>query len=256
MAKKAKPAQAASDSGSGRSAMQGTLAAAERLRDAAGGLRFEPHVAWVYNPLDYAWEAHQQYVRRYARDTCRVLFLGMNPGPWGMAQTGVPFGQIEAVQGWLGIDAEIRRPSREHPRRPIEGWACQRSEVSGERLWGLFQSRFKQPDRFFERHFVANYCPLVFMEESARNVTPDKLPRGLREPLEEVCDRHLSELVTALAPEWIIGVGAFAEQCARRVVPPEVRVGRILHPSPASPAANRGWAGTATAQLQELGIWK
>ncbi len=33
-----------------------------------------------------------------------------------------------------------------------------------------------------------------------------------------------------------------------------VRIGRILHPSPASPAANRGWAEVATSQLKALGV--
>ncbi|MFO1066763.1 MAG: single-stranded DNA-binding protein [Pirellulales bacterium] len=247
------------DSGGTETAALVTEAAAQ-LRDAVDRLRFEPQVPWVYNPLHYAWAAHEQYIARYARPTCEVLFLGMNPGPWGMAQTGVPFGQIAAVRDWLNIDADIEKPRREHPKRPIEGLACERSEVSGERLWGLFQARFGSPDRFFERHFVANYCPLVFMEESARNLTPDKLPRSLAEPLEAVCDAHLAALCQALRPQWIIGVGAFAEACGERVVQScgglrEVQVGRILHPSPASPAANRDWAGTASKQLEALGIW-
>ena len=131
---------------------------------------------WIYNPLDYAWAAHEQYIRRYAQASCEVVLVGMNPGPWGMAQTGVPFGQIAAARDWLELDGEIRKPKREHRLRPIEGWACKRSEVSGERLWGLFKARYTTPDRFFAKHFVCNYCPLVFMEESARNLTPDKLP--------------------------------------------------------------------------------
>ena len=35
----------------------------------------------------------------------RVVFLGMNPGPFGMAQVGVPFGEVAAVRDWLRIDA-------------------------------------------------------------------------------------------------------------------------------------------------------
>lgn len=236
-------------------AAQLTLAAAKKMRDSVDRLDFAPQVPWVYNPLRYAWAAHQQYIERYAMSTCRVIFVGMNPGPWGMAQSGVPFGQIAAVRDWLRVDGKIERPKREHPKRPIEGWACQRSEVSGERLWGLFRTRFGSPEDFFREHYVANFCPLVFMEESARNLTPDKLPSALRGPLEDVCDRHLTELLTALRPEWVIGVGAWAENCAARVAGNGIRVGRILHPSPASPAANRDWAGTATAQLMQLGVW-
>jgi len=42
----------------------------------------------------------------------------MNPGPWGMAQTGVPFGEINAVKDWLGINAEVDKPQKQHPKRP------------------------------------------------------------------------------------------------------------------------------------------
>jgi single-strand selective monofunctional uracil DNA glycosylase len=238
-----------------RTAARSVIGAAERLRDAVDHLTFAPAVLWVYNPLSYAWPAHRQYIERFAHARPNAIFIGMHPGPGGMAQTGVPFGQVAAVRDWLGIDAAIQRPTMEHPKRPVEGLACRRSEVSGERLWGMFQAKFGAPENFFREHYVANDCPLVFMEASARNLTPDKLPAHLRAPLEEVCDRHLLELVTALEPKWVIGVGAWAEGCARRVVGERARIGRILHPSPASPAANRDWAGTATAQLEQLGVW-
>lgn len=234
--------------------------AAKKLSREVARLDFSSSVPWVYNPLEYAWNAHRQYLHRYLRTGCEVLFLGMNPGPWGMAQTGVPFGEVSAVRDWLGIEASIGRPSREHPLRPVLGLSCPRNEVSGQRLWGLFSHRFGSTDNFFQKHFVANYCPLVFMEQSARNVTPDKLPGEAREPLEEICDQHLSRLLRLIRPRWLIGVGAWSEACGRRVVAAdrhlsEIQIGRILHPSPASPAANRDWAGTVTSQLENLGVW-
>ncbi len=244
-----------SSQGTAKTVADQVIQAAMDLRDAVDKLDFSDSIPWVYNPLQYAWAAHEQYLRKYAQASCRVFFLGMNPGPWGMAQTGVPFGEINAAHQWLEIDAEIQRPKQEHPKRPIEGWSCTRSEVSGERLWGLFRKRYAQPSKFFKQHFVANYCPLVFMEESARNVTPDKLPAALRGPLENICDLHLQRLLEALEPDWVIGVGAWAEKCALRVATSNVKIGKILHPSPASPIANRDWAGTATAQLEKLGIW-
>ena len=234
-----------------------SLAAARKLSQEVNKLRFETPVTHVYNPLDYAWKAHEQYIRRMNPDGVRVLLLGMNPGPWGMAQTGVPFGQVSAVRDWIGIDAAIGRPEDEHPKRPIEGLKCARSEVSGERLWGLFRERFSSADEFFLQHFVANYCPLVFMEASGRNRTPDKLPVGERQLLSKACDEHLRALLQATRPEWAVGVGAFAEKCLCRVLDcGKIRVKRILHPSPASPAANRDWARQATSQLVEAGIWE
>lgn len=230
--------------------------AARALSGQVDALAFAAPVSHVYNPLDYAWEVHRNYLERYGDGKKRVIFLGMNPGPFGMAQTGVPFGEIAAVRDWLGLEGPVGKPERENPRRPVEGFACLRSEVSGQRLWGLFRERFGSPEAFFARHFVANYCPLVFFEEG-RNLTPDKLPAREAEALQAACDAHLRAMIEALAPEWVIGVGAWAEKRARLALAGlPVRFGRILHPSPASPAANRGWAPAATRQLVELGIWE
>src|SRR3954471_11794983 len=118
------------------------IEAAAVLRDAVKRLRFAPPVTHVYNPLEYAWTAHEQYLSRYAATPKRAVFLGMNPGPFGMAQTGVPFGEIMAVRDWLGIAAPIAKPKREHPKRLVTGFGCPRSEISGQRLWRLFRQRF------------------------------------------------------------------------------------------------------------------
>jgi single-strand selective monofunctional uracil DNA glycosylase len=176
-----------------------------------------------------------------------------------MAQTGIPFGEIAAVRDWLKISKPIGRPTPEHPKRPILGMECSRSEVSGRRLWGLFSSRSGTPTVFFQDQFVANYCPLVFMDAGARNVTPDKLPSAEWGSLREACDRHLAQTMTLLRPEFLVGVGQFAEQCLKRVAETNalssVRILRILHPSPASPAANRGWAEAVEKVLVENGVW-
>jgi single-strand selective monofunctional uracil DNA glycosylase len=218
-------------------------------------LQFAPPVTHVYNPLDYAWKAHAQYLERYGSAPKEIVLLGMNPGPWGMAQTGVPFGEVNAVRGWLGIDAEIGRPDREHPKRPVDGLGCTRSEVSGARLWGWARDRFGSPDTFFRTFFIANYCPLAFLEKSGRNRTPDKLPTAEKGPLVEICDQALRRTVECLRPRLVIAVGVFAEGRARVSLDGiGVTVGRILHPSPASPAANRGWAEQAELELRELGV--
>jgi len=184
-----------------------------------------------------------------------VLLVGMNPGPWGMVQTGVPFGEGSFVRDWLKIDAPIEAPEVQHPARPVLGLACGRSEVSGARLWGWARSRFGDAEAFFRRFFVANYCPLCFMEESGRNRTPDKLTAPERERLFGVCDAALRRLAEVLQPRMVIGVGAFAESRARAALGDMGSViGRIPHPSPASPAANKGWAEQAERALAGLGI--
>lgn len=221
-------------------------------------MTFAHPVSHVYNPLVYARAAWESYLQLAANEACQVMMLGMNPGPWGMAQTGVPFGEIQAVRDWMGIDEKVASPANTHPKRPIQGFDCPRSEVSGRRLWGLMKERFPDARVFFARNFVANYCPLVFMADSGRNVTPDKLPAAEREPLFAACDNHLRGVIEILRPRYLVGVGKFAETRIHNVVGGSTDnyvIGSILHPSPASPAANRDWAGTATKQLEALGIW-
>ena len=225
------------------------------LAAAVDGLDFGPPTAFVYNPLDYAREPHEAYLRRFGEGPKEAVLLGMNPGPFGMAQTGVPFGDPGLVRAWMGIDGRVRRPPREHPKRRIRGFDSPRSEVSGARLWGWARDRFGPPEAFFARFFVLNYCPLVFMEEGGRNRVPEKLPKAERAPLFEACDRALRASLEALAPRYVIGVGKFAEDRAKRVLGDGgPTIGRILHPSPASPKANQGWAPQPEAQLRALGV--
>lgn len=232
---------------------------ARKLSEDLENVEFSPPVAFVYRPLDYAWTPHETYLRRYGNTRKRVLFLGMNPGPFGMTQTGVPFGEIAAVRDWMGIETPVEKPAVEHPKRPITGFACTKSEVSGRRLWGLFAERFGTADAFFKDHFVVNYCPLVWMSETGANLTPDKLSSQEMSPVEAACQAHLAEVIRILKPSFLIGVGAFAEtrliRAAESIGTNDAVIGKVLHPSPASPAANRGWAEAATKQLEALGIW-
>jgi single-strand selective monofunctional uracil DNA glycosylase len=225
------------------------------LCDQVNALQFAAPVFEIYNPLAYAWKPHAQYLDRYGRGTRQVVLVGMNPGPWGMAQTGVPFGDVQWVRDWLGIQDAVGTPVREHVKRPIQGFNCTRREVSGSRLWGWAHKRFGTPAGFFKQFFVWNYCPLCFMEESGRNFTPDKLKRHEQAELFRICDEALDSVIEQMQPQHIIGVGKFAadriqSRCAGR----DCVIGRIPHPSPASPSANRDWAGAAEAALREAGV--
>lgn len=228
------------------------------LSRAVDALRF-PSSSYVYNPLDYARAPHELYLEKWGSTKKRVILLGMNPGPFGMAQTGVPFGDTVMVRDFIGVSAAVGRPQKEHPKRPITGFDCTRSEVSGTRLWGWARTRFESAERFFATYFVVNYCPLVFMSESGANLTPDKLPKEEQLPLFATCDEALRRITMTLEPEWVIGVGAFAQKAAERALAAapslrDVRIDTILHPSPASPAANRGWAEQVEKKLDALGI--
>jgi single-strand selective monofunctional uracil DNA glycosylase len=226
-----------------------------RLSKELSQLSFAAPVSHVYDPLTYAWSLHAQYLERYAVGTKRFLLLGMNPGPYGMAQTGVPFGDPFLVKDPLQLTAEVSRPAAQHPKRPILGLASPRHEVSGQRVWSWVVDQFGSPAAFAEQFVIANYCPLCFLEDGGKNRTPDKLKAKERAAVYAACDTALRARIAYHRPEWVIGIGAFAEARARNVVADTaINVGRILHPSPASPIANRGWAPQATAQLQALGI--
>ena len=235
--------------------MSGLVSIADRLRKRTRPLRFAPPVTHVYHPLDYAWAPHRLYLERHGAEPREVLFVGMNPGPFGMAQNGIPFGDTAMVRDWLGIEAPVERPRREHPKRPVLGFAMGRGEVSGARLWGWAKERFGTPERFFRHAFVWNYCPLSFMTETGRNVTPDKLPRAERDALFAACDEALASVIAHLRPSHVVGVGGFA---ARRAAPLAEAAGAACgtapHPSPASPAANRGWPGIFDTALRDLGV--
>lgn len=240
------------------------LCAARELSDELACLRFAAPVAHVYDPLRYAWAPYEAYVRRHVTGPRRLVLLGMNPGPFGMMQTGVPFGEVAAVRDWMGIRAPVSQPPDMHPKRPVQGFDCTRSEVSGRRLWGWAAQRWGTAERFFSEAFVLNYCPLVWLEASGRNRTPVQLPAAELEPVYRACDRHLARALSALAPQWAIGVGGFAEKRLQTVLQSDlmdggearsIQVGQILHPSPASPAANRGWLEAVESRLVQLGVF-
>ena len=217
------------------------------------GLTFGPPVTHVYNPLVYARAPWDLYCEKYGQGRKDVVLLGMNPGPFGMAQVGVPFGEVAAVRDWLGIEAAVNLPHTEHPKRPVTGFDCPRSEVSGRRFWGWAETAYGSPEAFFERHFVANYCPLVFMEASGRNRVPEKLPAAERAALSAACDRALRRTVAYFQPRVVVGVGKFAEKKARGVLADmDVAIGGVPHPSPASPLANRGWAPLMQAAMAKV----
>lgn len=240
----------------GRNKIQANLEAIiDDLLNELRPLRFKDPVTHVYNPLEYARAPYIEYLKHYAEPPKEIVLIGMNPGPWGMAQTGVPFGEVSAVRDWLGIETSVGTPLLMHPKRPVTGFKCKRSEVSGKRLWGWAQKKFKTPRSFFSRFFVANYCPLSFIEAGGRNRTPNQLRAVERKPLVKVCDRALRRTIEQLKPRYVIGVGLFAEERARAALDgSDVIIGRITHPSPANPKANSGWEALIEKELAALKI--
>lgn len=208
-----------------------------------------PSASHVYNPLIYMWSAHREYLMQHGSRTDRILLVGMNPGPWGMAQTGIPFGHVSMVRDWLGIEKPLGGPlPNQHEKYPITGFACHRREGSGDRFWGWAQQRFDSPDQFFQDILVWNYCPLLFLRNN-RNLVPEQLHKAEREPLFGICDAALDAVMHAIRPRVVIGIGRFAHGRAQAITSGNLPTTYLLHPSPANPTANQGWADIADQVL-------
>ncbi|XP_074653430.1 uncharacterized protein LOC141907621 [Tubulanus polymorphus] len=230
------------------------------LGDVLSTMRFRDPITHIYNPFDYAFETHSDYVRKYCNGRKTVLFLGMNPGPFGMSQTGIPFGEVSIVQNWLGVQGTIRKPTREHPKRPVKGFECERTEVSGSRFWGFFQKTCVTAENFFKHCFVHNHCPFAFMTASGKNVTPAQMPKTDSRHLMEACDVALCDVVRLLQVQHIIAVGKYAEERAQLALKNDglehVQVDALMHPSPINPIANKGWEEIARKQLIDYGVYQ
>lgn len=230
-----------------------------QLREQVESLRFSTDYI-IYNPLLYAWDVHEQYIRKYMSAPIEALFLGMNPGPFGMAQTGVPFGEITSVKTFLKLEGEIGKPPYEHPARPILGLNVKRSEVSGKRLWALFCEHYADSTSCFSQIAVTNYCPLVFMDRGStgKNITPDKLPKTERLALETICDSYLHDVIMLLQPTYLLGVGKYAKEKFQKVVGDQDTfiIDSIIHPSPGNPMANTGWNEKTKLKLVSIGLWQ
>ncbi|XP_065566031.1 single-strand selective monofunctional uracil DNA glycosylase-like isoform X1 [Artemia franciscana] len=214
-------------------------------------------VTHIYNPVDYARVPHEIFVTKFCKETISTLLIGMNPGPWGMVQTGVPFGEVSIVRDWLNIIGEVIKPANEHPKRPILGFQCHRSEISGKRFWAFLRDLSGTPERLFETLFMYNYCPLSFMKISGKNVTPPELKLTERKILLSLCDAALLEVIKVLRPKSLLCVGNFVFKQVSGVVKKanlDVKVGLLMHPSPINPRANKNWAEEAKKTFDQLGI--
>ena len=225
--------------------MQALIEASRRLSAACDSLiaplAKQTIAKHITNPLDYARDCHEDYLQRYGTLGAKTLMLGMNPGPWGMAQCGVPFGATAMVRDLLEIDHPVDQPKNAHPKRPIIGVSLSRQEASGTRLWSLLNQHYGTAEQIHEQVFVVNHCPLLLLDEKARNITPDKISGDAVTKLMDVCDQHLRDVVDALAVTRIIGVGKHAEKRAKLALKgrDEISISSCWHPSPASPLANR-----------------
>ncbi|XP_006616530.1 single-strand selective monofunctional uracil DNA glycosylase [Apis dorsata] len=221
-----------------------------------GKITFHSPIEYVYSPLEYAFNIHTMYVQKYCNTVKKILFLGMNPGPWGMSQTGVPFGEISMVRDWLKIYGPVGKPVKEQPNRKITGFQCNRSEISGKRLWGLFQKLCGSPEKFFQQAYIHNYCPIALMKKNGCNITPAEIKGSEIQILQSSCDKALLDIIKIIKAEIVIGIGGYAEKRAQFVIQSSklpIKVLCLPHPSPRA-VNNKNWNEKATKKLSEFGL--
>ena len=203
----------------------------------------------VVNPLDYAWDNYECFIRLYVREGQKILFLGMNPGPYGMMQTGVPFGEVEAVRNYLSIDGKVGVPRENPPLKPVAGMDVRQHEVSGKKFWGMAAS-YGSAASFFSAAAVLSFCPLAFID-GRRNVTPDELPADDRRTIDSICGRYLLSILDILCPEITVALGRYAEKRLRNAG--AERIEYFPHPSPRSPSSMKFWdSGEALIAFRRL----
>ncbi|XP_075222511.1 single-strand-selective monofunctional uracil-DNA glycosylase [Lycorma delicatula] len=224
-------------------------------------VKLNPPVEYIYNPLEYAFEVHSNFVNKFCNEKKQLLFLGMNPGPWGMMQTGVPFGDINTVKNWLKLSGNITEPHRQHPNKRVKGFDCKRVEVSGKRFWSLAQHLSNNnPNTFFSNSFLHNYFPLVLLSSTGKNITPADLKSSDQKLIQNICNESLLEILAHLQVKYVIAIGRFAE---RRVVSllknknvTDIKVVYISHPSPRNPASNKDWLHITLQHLNNFDLIK
>lgn len=236
------------------------------LHKSVGGRPTKP-IAGVLNSHQYAFCPFGEYCNMFAPAGQQplALFVGMNPGPYGTAQNGIPFGCSSFVNNWMGITqgtagsaavkgTELKEGIDGHGFEycpAVLGLRCKKEEVSGKRLWGWAQSVVGggKAEAFFRHAFVYTYCPLAFFAGGA-NVPLADLPVAERRTIEEHCDQALLALVLEMKPVYVIGVGNYAYSKAEKAVtkaavescsPHSMVALKVAHPSPASPGAAAFW---------------
>ncbi|XP_054265284.1 single-strand selective monofunctional uracil DNA glycosylase-like isoform X1 [Macrosteles quadrilineatus] len=216
-------------------------------------------IEFVYNPLDYAKDNHLKFLYAYANNPKKLLFMGINPGPWGMVQTGIPFGEVAVVRDWLKLNGEIVPPQHQHPSRLVKGFSCKRSEVSGRRFWTLVKDISKSdPQLFFKNSFIYNYYPLALVSKSGKNITPSDLKANEQKKLFNPCDAALRQIVSLLQVQIVVAIGRFAEKRAKEALKefPFIKVVSIPHPSPRNAKSNQNWHEKTLAQFAQLDLLK
>jgi single-strand selective monofunctional uracil DNA glycosylase len=192
--------------------------------------RFEPMArqlaratGWlVLNPGRYGERWHARFRRAYPMSPRPLLVFGLNPGPYGMAQTGVPFTDLKRLESalpglWKDLVASgepVTRPGLAPPS--LARHLTRTFESSSVRVYRFLERAYGRPELALREVVFVNPCPLLFIDpETGANRTPADLPRALRarkaaelvHAFEELRRATVLEAVAELEPRGAILLG-------------------------------------------------
>ncbi|XP_055849953.1 single-strand selective monofunctional uracil DNA glycosylase [Episyrphus balteatus] len=230
------------------------------LNKELANLKF-PNITHVYNPIEYAFDLHCQYLKKYLNGPKKMLLIGMNPGPNGMAQNGVPFGNTNTVKNLMKIEGQVEQPPSLHPKRPVTGLACKTEEPSGVRIWTLIGKLAGSLEIFSQQCFMHNFCPLAFFDVQGKNITPGELKGDVKAEVRNICLKYLEQEIQLIQPEIIIAIGSYVGDCMKRLAKQSIYIGsnikilQLAHPSPRS-VNNNNWPEKATEFFESNDLLK
>jgi len=253
------------------------LAASDRLSERLAAL---PPVGDLValDPTRYCRSAWAAYLQMAARLGC-VLVVGMNPGPHGMAQTGVPF-----TDPWIVDELDLQAPRADVPPADIpavgswrhrshraRGVLGSKREESAKRLWPLlreicapYAAVGPSADKIAEATrrvcnevLLVNALPICWLDPAGKNVSAEQVekraPAQVREGLRDLVNEWLQAVADILRPAAVIGVGRWAREFVTDLdvdhfVEIPFRDG-IKHPSP-SAGSEAAWRAEAEPILR------
>ena len=152
-------------------------------RSSSAWEKLSPRIAaaagWkVWNPGSYGAPWHRVFREIYPLRERPILMFGLNPGPYGMGQTGIPFTDVRRLRQCLPKMALTLRERGREPRVPglaprsLRRFFTREFESSAVRVYRFLELGWGSAEKGWRSVGVANSCPLLFLDPEGRNQTP------------------------------------------------------------------------------------
>jgi single-strand selective monofunctional uracil DNA glycosylase len=191
---------------------------ARRIRAATGWL--------VLDPGRYGERWHHRFRRCYPVGPRPLLVFGLNPGPYGMAQTGVPFTDLKRLEFHLPRLWRELLAAREPVALPglappsLRPFLTRTFESSSVRVYKFLERAFGSAEQAFRRVAFVNPCPLLFIDRATgENRTPADLPRAAPRLMREFDALRRTTVLEAVSELEARGAVLLGKDVARAAAP-------------------------------------